>query len=376
MTQPADARGRRGGRIGVAFAAVWLVFLGQPASDLFQHPHPVWARVLGSVLLAAFVLIYLVGIGAPFRYEQRQRLWPLPIILLAIAVALLPLCGESGLNAVVFVAVAAQAALPVRLAIGACLALIAGSVVLVLVVPGWTDPGNIAFSILAASMAMFGVVRMADRNRSLVAAQAEQARLILLEERERMARDLHDILGHSLTVITKKAELARRLTAIDPERAALEIADVERLSREALKDIRATVSGSRQVTLAGELESARSALASAGIRADLPSVAVGVPPQYDRLFGFALREAVTNVLRHSGASSCCVAITASSVEIRDDGSGAGCEEAEGAGNGLLGLRARVADAGGRVVTDAPAGGGFRLLVDMATSNDTALAGLS
>jgi two-component system sensor histidine kinase DesK len=202
---------------------------------------------------------------------------------------------------------------------------------------------------------------------------------VVLEERERMARDLHDILGHSLTVITKKAELARRLTSIDPERAAVEIADVERLSREALNDVRATVTGHREVSLAGELLAARTALDSAGIRADLPCAPDGLPPAYERLFGFALREAVTNVLRHSAATWCRVVVTPTSLEVRDDGRGAAAASAavsSAGGSGLRGLRERVVAAGGRVLTDSPDGGGFRLLVEMAGADDVRGAALA
>jgi len=355
---------RPGWRVGIVFAAVWLVFLVQPLQDIVDSGQSIWLRGLGVALLGAFALIYLIGVSGPFRLNRHPRAWVFPLAMFVIALAILPLAGQSGLNTLVFVGVAAQAALPVDRAIPASLLLVVIAVALTLVVPGWTDPANQAFSILAASMAMFGVVRMAERNRALVAAQEEDARLVVLEERERMARDLHDILGHSLTVITKKAELARRLTSIDPQRAATEIADVERLAREALRDIRATVTGSREVSLASELASARSALDSAGIAARLPDpdTTVAVPPESQRLFGFAVREGVTNVLRHSGARSCTVVITPETLEVSDDGRGsvgAGTD-----GTGLRGLRERVAQAGGRLLTDSPPAGGFRLLVDL------------
>jgi two-component system sensor histidine kinase DesK len=362
----------RRGRLGVLFAGVWLLFLVQPFLDLVGGSPPAWQLVLGVLLLVAFVVVYLAGVGQPFRQGRDGRGWVYPALLLAIALALLPLCGESALSTLVFVAVAAQATLPLLQAVVASLGVTALSVVLTERVPGWSDQASIAISILAASMAMFGVVRMAERNRALLAAQEEQARLVVLEERERMARDLHDILGHSLTVIAKKAELARRLTSLDPERAAAEIAEVERLSREALRDVRATVTGSRQVTLAGELASATNALASARIRADLPADLPSLPPDLDRLFGFALREAVTNVLRHSGAQTCTVTVTPYSLEVVDDGRGrprrangaAGHGSDAGAGNGLAGLRERVAAVGGRLLTESPADGGFRLRVEL------------
>ena len=117
-----------------------------------------------------------------------------------------------------------------------------------------------------------------------------------------MARDLHDILGHSLTVITVKAELAGRLMDADPARARAEVADLERLSRDALMDVRRAVEGFRELTLPGELARARESLRSAGIEADLPGSAEVVPSDMREVFAWAVREGVTNVIRHSGAT--------------------------------------------------------------------------
>jgi two-component system sensor histidine kinase DesK len=360
-------REQRGWRFGIVFAAVWLLFLVQPLQDLFVRQIPAWQRWLGVALIAAFAVIYLAGVASPLRESRGRGAWRFPAVLLVLGLAVLPLAGQSGQSTFVFVGVAAQACLPVRQAVAASAGLIGLSLALELSIRGWNDPASYAFSILAASMAMFGVVRMAERNRALLAAQEEQARLVVLEERERMARDLHDILGHSLTVITKKAELARRLTTIDPARAAVEIADVERLAREALRDVRTTVTGSREVTLAVELGSARSALASAGIDADLPRDPPVVPAEYERLFGFAVREAVTNVLRHSAAQHCRIVVTPASVEVSDDGRGS-TGTSRSAGSGLTGLRERVTLAGGRLLTESPPGGGFRLLIDMSAAD--------
>ncbi len=124
------------------------------------------------------------------------------------------------------------------------------------------------------------------------------------QERARFARDLHDLLGHSLTVIAIKSELARRVMTNDPDRAAAEVADIERLAREALTDVRATVAGYREVTLSAEISSARSALDAAGLHAELPTAVDDVPGERRELFGWVLREGVTNVVRHSDASGC------------------------------------------------------------------------
>jgi two-component system sensor histidine kinase DesK len=186
-----------------------------------------------------------------------------------------------------------------------------------------------------------------------------------------MARDMHDILGHSLTVITVKAELAGRLVGSDPERAGREIADVERLSREALADVRATIGGYREVNLARELVNAKSALTAAGIDADLPGAIDEVPGERRELFGWAVREGVTNVVRHSAARHCWVRIASDHVEVLDDGQGMteGPDEEPAAdqrvpGHGLSGLRDRARAAGATISVGAGEGGrGFRLRLD-------------
>ena len=140
-------------------------------------------------------------------------------------------------------------------------------------------------------------------------------------ERFRIARDLHDLLGHSLTAITVKAALARRLGAADPPHAPQEIAEVETLARQSLADVRAAVTGYRDVTLAGELATGRELLRAVGITADLPGAVNVVDPVHHKLFGWAVRVGLTNVIRHAHASSCAVRLSRSSVEIVDDGVG-------------------------------------------------------
>ena len=189
---------------------------------------------------------------------------------------------------------------------------------------------------------MFGVPALIRRNRELAeAAQQELARLAVEQERTRFARDLHDLLGHSLTVVAVKAELAGRLVGRDPARAAAEIAEVERLARQALADVRAAVAGYREVTLAAELATARAALGAAGIDADLPGAVDDVPAARRELFGWVVREGVTNVVRHSGVPRARSGSTPTTVEIVDDGA---------AGRGRSGdrlRRAAAAELGGR-----------------------------
>jgi two-component system sensor histidine kinase DesK len=178
---------------------------------------------------------------------------------------------------------------------------------------------------------------------------------------------MHDLLGHSLTTLTVKAALAGKLVDADPERAKQEMHDVERLAREALSDVRATVSGFRDVRLSTELVAARQVLEAAGIQAELPGVVDNVEGDLAGLFGWVLREGVTNVVRHSHAGQVRVTVEPRAIEIVDDGTG--CPETEPAdreyGNGLAGIAERTATAGGRMLAGPPTGAhGFRLRVEV------------
>ena len=176
-------------------------------------------------------------------------------------------------------------------------------------------------SMVLAMAAVTGGMIASQRQRALAEAREENARLAVQDERNRMARDVHDILGHSLTVITVKAELAARLMEVSPERAKVEVADLERLARDALADVRQAVAGFREMSLPAELARARSSLAAAGIEADLPTAADAVPSHLRELCAWTLREGVTNVIRHSEATTCRVTLDERGITIADDGVG-------------------------------------------------------
>ena len=176
--------------------------------------------------------------------------------------------------------------------------------------------------------------------------QDEVERLAKLAERERIARDLHDLLGHTLTVITRKSELARRLADKDPERAVQEIAEVEQVARDALKEVRTALSGFRQTDFSTELAQARVALQSALIHFEAEVDAIDIDPATEQVLALALREATTNVLRHSQADSCRVRLENLDDQVRltvqDNGKGtAGRDGAAQDGLGLTGMRERV-----------------------------------
>jgi two-component system sensor histidine kinase DesK len=194
-------------------------------------------------------------------------------------------------------------------------------------------------------------------------ARADLARLAVDAERLRFARDLHDGLGHSLSVIALQAQVARRLMTSDPAAASASLVEVERVSHESLAALRETVSGYRQPRLADELEGARDVLAAAGIELEIVRQDDPLPESSDRLLAWAVREGVTNVLRHSRAHACRIVIDQDDrtyrLELCDDGIGG---SAASAGSGLAGLRERMSMGGGEVVAGPEPGGGFRLSV--------------
>ncbi|MET8764394.1 histidine kinase [Lentzea sp. NPDC004782] len=222
--------------------------------------------------------------------------------------------------------------------------------------------GGQLITLLSISLGMLFLGKMIRANRALAAAQEEIAALARTEERNRLARDLHDILGHSLTTITLKTGVARRLLeSASPDRALEEIREVEHLTRQALSDVRTTVSGYREVSLSAEVVGARAALRAAGVEADLPHAVDNVRPELQGVFGYVLREGITNVLRHAAATRCSVRLGDTWLEVRDNGRGAGVGEP---GTGLRGLAERLAPHGGTVLAGPLDEGGYRLRAEV------------
>jgi len=186
------------------------------------------------------------------------------------------------------------------------------------------------------------------------------------EERLRLARDLHDLLGHGLSLITIKSQLARRLFAAgDSVRAANEVADIERVARESLQDVRHAVDGYRQPTFTSEIAGARAALTAAGIDSTIDVSPDSLPTAVDATLAWAVRESVTNVIRHSGAAACSIRLTRktseANLEITDNG---GASPLSVPGNGLRGLQERAAARGGHADAGPLPAGGFRVHVSV------------
>jgi two-component system sensor histidine kinase DesK len=359
-------RDGRPGRLGVLFACVWLFFL-VPAFQVGWDQRGSWRGGAGLACLLGFVVLYVAAFTRTRQRRIRGDAVRSPVEaatllggLLGLAVLACLTVGQAATAALVYVAVTSVMWLSGRAALVVVTLLAVASDLSTRVVPGWDHDSSLTFAICTAAFAMWGVNQLMLRNGDLMRARDENAVLAVSAERNRFARDLHDILGHSLTVITVKAELANRLLDVDTERARAELADLERLSRDALADVRRAVEGYRDLSLAGELARAREALTAAGIHAELPGSTDEVPSELRELFAWTVREGVTNVIRHSGATRCSVRLTPGAVEVWDDGSGP-CPEG-GAGHGLAGLRERAAAAGAVLVTRPVEPSGFALSV--------------
>ena len=225
------------------------------------------------------------------------------------------------------------------------------------------SPYSWGFALPLCAIMGAGLIHQAQRRRlndRLRRSQQEVEHLAKIAERERIARDLHDLLGHTLSLIVLKSELAARLSESDPARAAVEIRDVERVSREALEQVRSAVRGYRATSLEGELQQAVGALETAGIRVETSIDRAPLAAAQEGVVALALREAVTNVVRHSSATTCRVSLRRNGsfceLEVADDGKGGSLPE----GNGLSGMRERVELLGGALERDGSRG--TRLLV--------------
>ncbi|MER8012906.1 sensor histidine kinase [Streptomyces griseoluteus] len=346
-------RGRRELWVKLLWIGVWLVFLSSPVHDLVSGGHGTAATWAGAVGLAVFVAVYL---GLVFRNMGRTFSGPAVVVLLLILGVLAPLLaytlGSAWLGLFVYLSVACGATLPAKATYWAIPAS-AAVMYLVGLHTGEEEARNLLLLVVLIGFAMTGVRQLVRTTVELRRARATVAQLAANEERLRLARDLHDLLGHSLSLITLKSELAGRMLPGRPEEAAQQVADIERVSRQALVDVREAVTGYRRPRLAAELAGAQVALTAAGVIAEIPAEPdlAGLPEEAEAALAWTLREAVTNVVRHSGAERCAVELLhrhtldgpVLELSVEDDGSGG---SGKGPGNGLTGLAERLQGAGG------------------------------
>ncbi|MEU2282876.1 sensor histidine kinase [Streptomyces sp. NPDC013178] len=350
------------------WTGIWLVYLSAPVTDLLHGGHSTGARVLGWIGLAAFVGWYMVLVFRTGRGEHNNLVLGSLGVLAAQSTLLALTLGREWLVLFVYVSIASGAALPLRLARWTIPATSALMAALAFAVPGGKAYlAGLLIPALLGGFAMTGVRELVRTTIALREARATVAQLAANEERLRLARDLHDLLGHSLSLITLKSELAGRMLPDHPDKAARQVADIEQVSRQALVDVREAVTGYRRPRLTAELAGARAALTAAGITADIPAEPdlAGVCEDSESALAWALREAITNVVRHSGARRCTVELLRRQtldgpvleLAVEDNGSGA---PGQGHGNGLTGLTERLEKAGG-VLDAGSTRQGFRLV---------------
>ncbi len=331
-------------------AAAGLVLLGAIHVLYWWRPWPsrqrrAVAAVAGMVMIN-FVLLNLLGLAEPL-------LWLYPALIAGASLRARAAAVGVGLTAL---AAAAPLALDGRLVHSVQPADALG------------PSHSVLLSIVLAGLGMTAVRQLIALNGDLHATRAALADLAVASERARLARELHDLLGRTLSLIAVKAELASRLSAKGDASAAAELADVQRLARQAVRDVREAVTGTHAPSVATELAAAQAALRTAGIDVSVDNTATSIDPAHETTIAWALREAVTNVVKHSGAHTCHIALAAAdgstALEVEDDGRG---PVGGGAGTGLEGLADRVHALGGTLEAGPSQRRGFRLRVRLSAA---------
>jgi two-component system, NarL family, sensor histidine kinase DesK len=373
-----------------AFSGVWLVYLIAPVSGLFGHGHGVLWIAGGLAIAIAFSVIYVLTLVNCDRQPRLARAGLVAIALLAAVACVV--YGKDWTPLWIYVSAAVgmvlaagpngrEVALRGVLAVGACYVFFS-----------WLSHDDaedflvVLLPVLLIGIAMIGFRMQIQLMHELAQARETVAKLAANEERLRLARDMHDLTGQSLSMITLKSELAakrmsRLPTSTEREAVLGDLGDIGRVSRQTLHDIREAVSGYRRPTLAIEVITARNALDAAGIRldddAELTLRSGTFDPDAEAVLAWCLREAVTNVIRHSGARSCRIRLTEHadelSLEVADDGHGfAGQDPEAPKGAGLRGMSERLSAVGGRLslgAADPGRGHGFRLVATVPVDHD-------
>ena len=344
---------RRAGR-----SLLWLAYLGIYFLPWFDQRPSAIDVTAGALGVIVFLILYFhLFLGKP-----RSAL-PHVLAMAALGFVLAPFGGAWSVFNVYAAIFAGRMQPPGRalwLVGGLQVALVAYGLAL------HTSPFAWGAGVFFGLLACGGVMLQGDlerRNAQLLAAQEEVRVLAALAERERIARDLHDLLGHTLTLVAIKAELAARLIDRDAQGARREMDEVAASAREALSEVRAAVAGMRGASFAAELERARLMLAAADVAAEFGAAPAPVDPRREAVLAMALREAVTNVIRHAAARRCVVSLETGlrgdlRLVVADDGRGGAVEA-----GGLGGMRARLSAAGGALEIQSN-GAGTRLVATL------------
>jgi two-component system sensor histidine kinase DesK len=373
-------------RLNVRF---WLILpLLYPIIALLQAPS-VPQRLLIVLPVVALVVVttgWLMwphpvsgGASPPFRLHRA-----LPLALLTALVLWLSLAyGAYWLWLLICVSAAAGLVLPIRGAVVAVSILMVLSAGMSIGIDGgvlranWLQIIPLVLLVRGLGLDMIGLARLSSAIRDLHAARRELVRLKVEEERSRLARDLHDLLGQTLSMITLKSELARHLIAEDPGRCAQELTEIERVARESLREVREAVAGYRQPRLESELEGARQLLEAAGIDYQVEPLTDPLPPETSAVLAWTVREGVTNIIRHSRAQHCLIRLAQKDGRVwaevlNDGGRRERVESTTRPGLGLAGLRERVSALGGYMEADPLTLQGkehFRVRVELPIQHD-------
>ncbi|MFE6718333.1 sensor histidine kinase [Streptomyces albidoflavus] len=347
----------------------WLILGAGALSHLVQGgtPNP-W---LGGLHLLVFNTLYIAVVFRAF--DELKRTSPSTLWLLAAMTAATYLVavtyGGSWLMFIPLLSLACGTVLRGR-RLAVVLAVLSGSGAAIAAWEGnlW-NAVSIGYGTYLSGLVTATILSLSRTVVELQRTRQELARTAVERERLRFSRDLHDLLGHTLSVVVVKAEAARRLAPHDPEAAGAQMRDIEEVGRHALTEVREAVSGYREESLGAELDRARSLLAAAGVAMEVSREGPPLPPRVEALLCWVVREAATNVVRHSGASRCRFTVSADTegttrLNVTDDGRGRQ-EPGAAPGSGLAGLAERIGSAGGRLRTGpGPEGRGFSVLAEL------------
>jgi two-component system sensor histidine kinase DesK len=357
--------GRPSARARIGYSSFWLLYLIFPLMETLNSGG--WKAFLSVAALVTFVVLYVATVWAVTPWEEDVLL-PRNAVLLGLFAVLTIVCvlafGTAWSGLFIYLTSLTAMSLPwAWVPRGIVTIFLLALVTTVVLRADVAAVLTITVSILGVGLLMIGFRHSRMLNFRLRQANEKIGKLAATEERLRIARDLHDLLGHSLSLIVLKAEVAQRLGERDPDRVLREVEDIQSVARQALADVREAISGYRQRDLGEELDNARRALDSAGVTLDSSIRGTPLPDIVDGLFGWAVREGVTNIIRHSRATGCEIAIhrigAMAELQIRDDGQ---ADDFGAPGNGLTGLRERIEAAGGSLESGPMPGGGFRLVV--------------
>ncbi|MEU3228127.1 sensor histidine kinase [Streptomyces sp. NPDC006976] len=372
--------GRRPGPPGPYALMPWLLMGLGAFSNLFQGETP--SPWIGGAGLLAFNSLYISVVFRGFVKKKRES--PVTYVLLgALAAVTFALAIGYGGSWLLFFPLLSLACGTVlrsrRLVLGLLGLAITACWIAVWRGDSASTPWTLGYGTFISGAVTAAILTLSETVMELRDTRQELARTAVERERLRFSRDLHDLLGHTLSVIVVKSEAARRLAPRDMDAALSQVADIESVGRQALTEIREAVTGYREGSLATELDRARSALTAAGIEPVVRRSGPPIAPQTEALLGWVVREAVTNVVRHSTAARCVFELGGSGERVRltvtDDGRGRpdGPAPTPGiGGTGLKGLTERLAAAGGSLVAGPGPDGGFVVTAELPVdAGDTA-----